>query len=442
MGKDIVLKVYLYSLGCAKNQVESEMMSGILQDAGFVMTNEAPEADIIIVNTCGFLTDSKREAIHAILELSDNKQNGNCRLLLATGCMPEKYGDMMLEAMPELDGLLGSREYHKIVDLINEKFKLPQYNLICSDPYLLRSLSTPPYMAYLKIADGCDNHCAYCLIPQLRGKFYSRPMEDLLAEAQMLLDKGVKEIVLIAQDTTSYGRDIYGKPMLAELLERIAQMGFHWVRIMYCYPNRITEELLQVMVKYENICHYIDLPMQHADDEVLHAMNRSDTNVFLKEKINLIRSYLPDCAIRTTVMVGFPGEKVRNWHVLLDFLEEMRLTWVGVFAFSREQDTKAYNMPHQVKESTKQRRFAITSEHIAKITADVLKSFSDTIQEVLVEGVDENGIYSGRTRFQAYEVDGQVLFTSERELQAGEFVQVRIIGSDAYDLIGEYYELS
>ena len=436
------INVYLYSLGCAKNQVESEMMSGMLQYAGFRMCAEAKDAEVIIVNTCGFLTSAKQEAIHAILELAQYKESGKCRLLLAVGCMPEKYAEQMHEAMPEIDAMLGSREYQKIVRLINEKLGLPQTNEYQGDAYCLRALSTPPYMAYLKIADGCDNCCSYCLIPQLRGKFYSRKMEDLIAEAKVLLAKGVKEIVLIAQDTTAYGKDIYGKPMLHELLDRIASLGFHWVRIMYCYPARITDELLQVMSTHDNICHYLDLPIQHSDDEILAAMNRTDTNEFLRAKIQKIREYMPECALRTTVMVGFPGEKVKNWKNLLSFLQEVKFTWTGVFAFSREKDTKAYSMPHQVKESTKERRRAITSENIAKITYDVLESYMGSILEILVEGVDENGLYYGRSSFQAYEVDGQVIFTSKNDLIPGQFVKVRIVDVIDCDLVGEEYEFS
>lgn len=435
------VKIFLYSLGCAKNQVDAEMMSGLLTEAGFVMVDNAVEAEVIIINTCGFLTSSKQEAIHAIIEYAEYKSSGKCRLLLTTGCMPQKYAAEMTESLPEIDGMLGSRQYTEIVRLIKDKLALDDSSAACpANPYMLRRLSTPPYMAYLKIADGCDNCCAYCLIPQLRGKFYSRPMEDLLEEARLLYGRGVQELVLIAQDTTAYGKDLYGEIKLPELLAQIAEIGFHWVRLMYCYPTRIEKKLLETMVKYDNICHYLDLPMQHADDEILHAMHRSDTNRLLREKLELIRSYMPDCAIRTTMMVGFPGERVEHWHNLLDFLRDERLSWVGVFAFSREEDTLAYNLPHQVKPATKERRRSITVDTIAKITTDVLKSYVGQKLEILVEGVDENGIYFGRSSYHANEVDGQVLFTSEQELYAGQFVEVRIIGVNELDLIGEFYE--
>jgi ribosomal protein S12 methylthiotransferase len=433
------IRVYLRSLGCAKNLVDSEMMSGLLLAHNFQFTEQPQDADVIIVNTCGFIQSAQVEAIDNILELAQYKKTGQCRLLLAVGCMVEKFRQEMKDAMPEIDAFLGTAEYDKIALMIEEKLSLPKQNpCLPQDPYLLRSLSTPPYLAYLKVAEGCDNHCTYCMIPQLRGAYKSRPMSDIVVEAESLYKRGVKELILLAQDLTNYGQDIYGRPMLARLVDRIADIPFIWIRLLYLYPTSVDEELLQIMAGHDNICHYLDIPLQHASDNILRSMNRRGNSAELKEKIQLIRSYLPDIALRTTMMVGFPGETKADFANLLQFLQEMKFDWVGVFKYCRAADTVAAKMPHQVHEDAKTRREEKAMSLLAQLTSQRLSCHIGTellvVTEQEVEG--KPGWYQGRSQYQAPEVDGIIYFTAQG-LRAGDFVEVRIIGCDIYDLIGE-----
>ncbi|MCL2817674.1 MAG: 30S ribosomal protein S12 methylthiotransferase RimO [Clostridiales bacterium] len=431
------MNIYLYSLGCVKNLVDGEAMSGLLRESGFELTDDASAAEVIIVNTCGFIRSAKEESIAAILRLAEYKKNGRCRLLLAAGCMPQKYAAEMLSSMPEIDAALGPGQISEAAPLIREKLGLGERSPVsCRDVNLLRRLSTPFYMAYLKIADGCDNRCSYCLIPQLRGAYKSRPVPDILAEARLLAQKGVKELVLVAQDTTGYGIDLYGEVRLPELLRELAALPFVWIRLMYSYPRRIGPELLRVMAEHENICHYLDLPLQHADDGVLAAMNRPDTRRSLLEKIALIREYLPDAALRTTVMVGFPGETPAAWQNLLGFLREARFDWVGVFAFSKEDDTAAALLPGQVAEKTKKSRLHKTMSLLADLSAEKMRGFISRELEVLVEGRGEDGLYFGRSAFHAPEVDGLVYFSGGEWEEIGSFVKVRVTDADVYDLYG------
>jgi ribosomal protein S12 methylthiotransferase len=433
------IRVYLRSLGCAKNLVDSEMMSGLLLAHNFQFAEQPQDADVIIVNTCGFIQSAQVEAIDNILELAQYKEIGRCRLLLAVGCMVEKFRQEMRQSMPEIDAFLGTSEYDKIAVLIEEKLALlPQNPCLPQDPYLLRSLSTPPYLAYLKVAEGCDNHCAYCMIPQLRGAYKSRPVSDIVAEAESLYKRGVKELILLAQDLTNYGQDIYGHPALAELVDRIADIPFVWIRLLYLYPTSIDEELLQVMVGHDNICHYLDIPLQHADDDVLQAMNRRGNCTEIKEKIRLIRSYLPDIALRTTMMVGFPGETKSAFANLLQFLQEMKFDWVGVFKYCRAADTAASKLPHQVHEDAKMRREEKAMSLLAQLTPQSLSRHIGTELLVVTEQEVEGrpGWYQGRSQYHAPEVDGSIYFTAQG-LKAGDFVKVKITGCDIYDLIGE-----
>ena len=432
------MNVYLYSLGCVKNLVDGEAMSGLLRACGFTLTDEAAAAEVIIVNTCGFIRSAKEESIAAILRLAAYKQEGRCRLLLAAGCMPQKYAAEMLSAMPEIDAALGPGQIREVVPLIREKLGLGEGPPApCGDIHLLRILSTPPYTAYLKIADGCNNRCSYCLIPQLRGVYQSRPMPDILAEARLLAQKGVKELILVAQDTTGYGFDLYGEFVLPQLLRELAALPFVWIRLMYSYPRLIGPELLRVMAEHENICHYLDLPLQHADDGVLAAMNRSDTRQSLLEKIALIREYLPDAALRTTVMVGFPGETRTAWQNLLGFLSEARFDWVGVFAYSKEDGTAAARLPAQVAQKTKDVRLHKTMSLLAGLSAEKMRGFIRRELDVLVEGGGEDGLYFGRSAFHAPEVDGLVYFSGGEQVETGSFVKVRVTSAGVYDLYGE-----
>ena len=307
-----ILNIYLLSLGCAKNLVDSEIMLGVIKENGWQIVEEPVLADVIIINTCGFIQAAKEETIKYILELAQYKEDGNCRLLVAVGCMVEKYRREMLESMPEIDLVLGTGEYQEIGRLIGEKLTIKVKDIKSScDPYILRYLSSD-YSAYLKIAEGCDNCCSYCLIPQFRGSLKSRKIEDILLETKMLINKGIKEIIIIAQDITSYGRDIYGESSLAKLLSTLAELPVQWIRLLYAYPSHIDEELLKVMAKYPNICHYLDLPLQHINNRVLRKMNRQDTKEIIKEKIDLIYKYLPDASLRTTMMVRIPWRNGRR----------------------------------------------------------------------------------------------------------------------------------
>jgi len=442
INNDTGLSVHLLSLGCSKNLVESEMMAGLLAVFHFNLTENPQEADVIIVNTCAFIEAAKAETIAEILRLAEYKNKGKCRLLLAIGCMGEKYRTEMLEAMPELDEVMGN-EYSRIAEIISSKFEIKQQApTLPEDLYLLRRRSTPPFTAYLKIADGCNNCCSYCLIPQLKGHLQSRTQEDILTEAHQLRAEGVQELVLIAQDLTRYGEDIDGQSHLPELLDKLAKIDFPWIRLLYLYPTRISEDLLKVMSANANICHYLDLPMQHINGGVLAKMNRDGDRGQITYELNLIKQYLPDCALRTTVMVGFPTEDKAAFAELLDFLSEGYFTWTGVFAYSREADTLAYGFDHQCRRETKERRVEKTSRLLAQVSAENLQNYLGRELIVLVEEQDNSVSegeyrYVGRSQYQAPEVDGVIYFSSFVPLVVGSFVKVNITSTDIYDLIGE-----
>lgn len=437
--------IYILSLGCAKNLVESEMLSGLLSDAHWRVVADPAEADVLFINTCGFIQAAKEEAIAAILDLARYKAEGRCQLLVAGGCMAEKYAQEMAAAMPEIDAILPGSRNQEIVPFLESH--LPQTKMADwqppADPYLLRRLSTPPYMAYLKIADGCNNCCSYCLIPQLRGPLRSRPIEALLEEANMLLARGVRELIVIAQDITAYGMDLYGQPSLTRLLRELVKLPFHWIRLLYAYPNRLDEDLVRLMAESPNVCHYLDLPLQHIDDTILAAMNRQGGAALIREKISLLKRYMPDIALRTTVMVGFPGEDKRAFANLLDFLAEGHFDWVGAFAYCREADTPAYAMKGQKDAATKERRLAKAMTLLMEQSVQNQRRYIGREMEILVEGLPEepNGYYTGRSQYQAPEVDGLTYFKTKRaKPQLGEIVRVRILSADIYDLIGEMIE--
>ncbi len=435
------LQVYLLSLGCAKNQVDSEIMSGSLQNAGFTMTGDPAQADVIMINTCGFIEDAQKESIAAILELAAYKRQGRCRLLVAVGCMCEKFAAEMAESMPELDLTVGVGKYAEIGALLAARLQQtpPQQPLA---PYLLRDLSATVGSAYLKIAEGCNNRCSYCLIPDLRGPYVSRPQTEILAEADRLLTHGVKELVVIAQDPTRYGLDLCGRPLLPELLDELAARPFAMIRLLYVYPQRVDDALLKVMAAHDNICPYLDLPVQHAAAGILRAMNRGGDAEQLLARVAAIRAALPDAALRTTVMVGFPGETKADFDQLLDFLEQARFDWVGAFAFSPQEGTPAATLPRQVAEATKRRRLDLVMQQAARITEERLRRHVGQVYPVLAEKPAPEfgpGLWSGRSRYQAPEVDGVVLFPAPagRPVQPGELYQVRITATQVYDLVGE-----
>ena len=432
--------VYLLSLGCAKNLVDAEIMSGALKRDRFVLVDDPADAETIIINTCGFIESAKIESIRSILELAEYKQNGRCRALLAVGCMPEKYADEMLESMPELDGVFGSHDYQDIgrraARLLGLELTVPEYQ---GDPFLLRDLPPGSVFAYLKIGEGCDNRCAYCLIPQLRGPYHSRPLADILTEAESLLERGVREVILIAQDTTRYGQDLPGEVDLALLVDKVAELPFDMVRVLYLYPDSISDRLLQVMAAHENVCHYLDIPIQHGSDKVLTAMNRHSSGKGILDAVRRVRRYLPDVVLRTTVMVGFPGEDEDDFRQLKELLEEARFEWLGAFPYYREDDTPAAAFDGQVDEKVKQQRLDQVMTQAAAVTEKALRRFWGRTVKVLAEAPAfefAEGYWQGRSEYQAPEVDGVVYFRSDSPIEYGAIYPVLIEDCRVYDLVG------
>ena len=437
----MTITVYLHSLGCAKNLVDSELMSGILKKENYLMVSDPAEADIIIVNTCGFIESAKMESIETILEMAQYKECGKCRLLLAVGCMAEKYGAEMMESMPEIDGIMGSGHYQDIGRLICDKLNVDFCEPDAADNiYLERDQDAIGAMAYLEIAEGCDKQCSFCLIPQLRGEYKSRTIEEILEEAAVLYKNGVKELVLLAQDTTYYGTDIYGEPMLAKLLDKLARLPFAMIRLLYAYPGGISDELISVMSRHDNICRYLDIPVQHGSDRILAAMNRTDTAGQMLDVICRLREAMPDIALRTTFMVGFPGETAEDYHKLLDFMDQARFDWTGAFPYYQEEDTVAAAMPGQIDNGVKQERLDQLMQKAAVITENALTRFVGKTMPVLVvdSAIDIYGEcwWAGRSQYQAPDVDGLIYFPSAAA-QIGDILEIRIIKSDVYDLIGE-----
>ncbi|MCI8336014.1 MAG: 30S ribosomal protein S12 methylthiotransferase RimO [Peptococcaceae bacterium] len=434
--------VFVVSLGCSKNLVDSEIMLGLAKEGGYVLAQVPEEADAIIVNTCGFILSAKKEAIETILEMAQYKETGRCRALLVTGCMVSKYQEELAEAIPEVDGFLHIDEYAQVVSVLNQllndtlKGEKSHWE---KDLYLYRHLTTPKHTAFLRVADGCNNHCTFCIIPQLRGRYISRPMEDILAEARQLYEAGVKEIILIAQDTTNYGIDLYGERKIAELLDKVSDIPFFWVRMLYAYPDKINEQLLAVMAQKTNICHYLDIPFQHSHDDILKRMGRKSSQKQLQEVLQKCRDYLPDIALRSTFMVGFPGEDKRKFDHMLHFLKDAKLDWVGVFQYCPEEGTPSAKYPHQVREGTKEKRYIETMELLAGISAEGKKRWLGQDLPVIIEELPtaESPFYMARSQYHAPEVDGVVWVNSEKPLSIGDIVTVHIIDSEVYDITGE-----
>lgn len=433
----------LVSLGCAKNQTDAEIMLGILANDGFNITYNPSEADVIIVNTCGFIESAKQESIDAILEMAQYK-NGRCRLLIATGCLAERYsGDILIE-LPEVDAIVGTGDYDKIAEVIREAFK-GKKPVICGhndrtpDERLPRILSTPSYTAYLKIADGCDNNCTYCAIPMIRGHFRSRKIEDIVEEAENLAKNGVKELILIAQDTSRYGKDLYGEYSLDKLLEKLVTVdGIEWIRVHYFYPEAITDSLIDTMAKYDKICNYIDMPVQHGNNEILRRMARRTTQEQMVERINKIREKMSDCTIRTSIIVGFPGETEEQFNDLYEFVKKVRFDRMGAFTYSQEEDTPAADFPNQVDEEIKEERLDRLMTLQQGISLELNKAKLGKTLEVLVEGYDEESfLFYGRSRGDSIDVDGKVYFATEEEVTPGDIIKVKILDADEYDLTGQ-----
>lgn len=432
--------VYLASLGCSKNQVDSEILLGLLQQEGYVIVEEPQDADVIIVNTCGFIQSAKEEAIETILTMAQYKEKefGQCQLLIAMGCLVQRYAEELMHEIPEVDGFYKVGEFAPLLCQINGFAKLrscvPKMD---NTIYCRRKLLSPGHFAYLRIADGCNNCCAYCAIPAIRGKYSSRPMEDIIEEAKILAQHGVKELILVAQDTTNYGKDLYGSYYLPTLLKELCRLPFLWIRILYTYPDRITDELLQVMAEEEKICPYLDIPLQHSEKSVLQAMNRQGDSAQLLELLAKCRAYIPNIAIRTTLMVGFPGETAADFKNLLSFIEEAQFDWVGVFSFCPEDGTKAETMKGQIPDWIKQSRQDKAMQLLAGISAQKRAARIGKIFTVLIEELPVAGspYYVGRCCYQAPEVDG-VIYVAAEQLNVGDVVEVEITDSDIYDLKG------
>jgi ribosomal protein S12 methylthiotransferase len=438
------MKILFISLGCDKNLVDSEVMLGLLTEKGHTITNDEKEADAIVVNTCCFIHDAKEESIQTILEMAALKET-NLKALVVTGCLAERYKDEILEEIPEIDAVLGSTSYASIVEAVEEAAGGHHYRHYDSIDYLpdnskvKRVVTTGSYMAYMKIAEGCDKHCTYCVIPKIRGAYRSVPMEELLAEAERLAGEGIKELVLIAQETTIYGTDLYGRKMLPELLRKLCKIeGFEWIRLMYCYPEEITDELIQVIKEEEKICHYIDMPIQHCDDDILKRMGRRTNQKHLRNVIEKLRSEIPNMVIRTSLITGFPGETQEQFENLYRFLNEMELDRVGIFTYSQEEDTPAAEFPDQIPEEVKEQRREELMLLQQEISYEQDETFIGQEMKVLIEGyLYEEDIYVGRTYRDAPKIDGSVFVKAEEEIISGDFVKVKITGAQEYDLMGE-----
>lgn len=435
------------SLGCDKNRVDSEVMLGILAKNGFRAVAEEAEADIIVVNTCCFIKDALEESIETILEMAKYKTEGKCKGLIVAGCLGQRYEKEFFDELPEVDAIIGTAAYESVAEVAaeilagKEKMKYLEdiHRPMKDENGKLRVLSTAPYYAYLKISEGCDNHCTYCVIPKMRGRHRSRTLESLVEEAEILAKQGVKELVLVAQDTSIYGRDLYGQPMLHVLLERLnAIEGIQWIRLLYCYPETLTEEAIHAMASCEKVCHYIDMPIQHGNDGVLKRMGRKSSQELIRQKVARLREAMPDIAIRTTLIVGFPGETEAEFADLTDFVREMQFDRLGVFSYSREEGTPAAIMEQQIDEELKEERRALIMDLQKSISAALCEKEVGTIKEVLIEGkLPEEDIYCGRTRYDAPDIDGLVFVSAEEEVYSGDFVTVKIREAGDYDLMGD-----
>lgn len=437
-----MMKILFVSLGCDKNLVDSEVMLGELADEGFAFTDDETEADLVVVNTCCFIGDAKEESIETILEMAELKKSGQLKALLVTGCLAERYREEIQREIPEVDAILGITDIHSIGAAVKETLAGKARNHIGENEVgpvpRKRLVTTGGHYAYLKIAEGCDKHCTYCIIPKIRGNYRSVPMEKLLEEARMLVRDGVEELILVAQETTLYGADLYGRKMLPELLRRLCQIEeLHWIRILYCYPEEITDELIEVIESEQKICHYLDIPVQHAADAVLKRMGRRTTSEDLRRIIEKLREKIPDICLRTTLISGFPGESEEDFEELYRFVNEMEFDRLGVFAYSREEDTPAAALPDQIPEEVKQKRRDELMELQQEIAFERAAKRDGSVFEAVVEGyLPEEGVYVARTYMDAPNVDGYLFFTSERELTSGSFVNVEVTGSSEYDLVG------
>lgn len=439
------MKLLCISLGCDKNLVDTEMMLGLLNKDGYTFTDDEYEADVIVINTCCFINDAKEESINTILEMAQRKVDGKCKALIVTGCLAQRYKQEIIDEIPEVDGILGTSTYDEISrvlsDTLGGKEHVQCFHELSGFPEqeAERVLTTGGHYAFLKIAEGCDKHCTYCIIPSLRGSYRSVPMERLIKEAESLAEKGVKELILVAQETTLYGMDLYGKKSLPELLRKLCRIsGIQWIRVQYCYPEEITEELIQTIKEEEKICSYLDLPIQHASDRILKLMGRRTTKAQLREIVEKLRREIPDIALRTTLISGFPGETQEDHDELVEFVDEMEFERLGVFAYSAEEDTPAAELPDQVPQEVKEERRDEIMELQQEISLAHSQNMIGKTLEVMIEGkvADENA-YVGRTYMDGPGVDGMIFVQTGVELMSGDFAKVGVTGAMEYDLIGE-----
>lgn len=438
------MNLLFISLGCDKNLVDSEVMLGIVEKNGYRIVDSEEDADIIVINTCCFIHDAKEESIQTILEMAEYKKTGRLKALIVTGCLAQRYKEEILSEIPEVDAVLGTASYDKIAETIRRALECGGF-VELSDINALplvdtkRLVTTGGHFAYLKIAEGCDKHCTYCIIPKLRGNYRSVPMERLLKEAQELAEQGVKELILVAQETTVYGKDIYGEKSLHLLLRKLCEIkGLRWIRVLYCYPEEIYDELIKVMKEEKKICRYLDLPIQHSEDEILRRMGRRTTRQQLISTVEKLRREIPDIVFRTTLITGFPGETKEQHEALMDFVDEMEFERLGVFTYSPEEDTPAADFPGQIPEEVKEERRAELMELQQEIAFDRAEEMAGKELLVMIEGkVADEDAYVGRTYMDAPNVDGLIFVNTDRELVSGDFAKVTVTGAVEYDLIGE-----
>lgn len=445
------MKIGVVSLGCPKNLVDSETMLGLIHEENYEITNDPSEAEIIIVNTCGFIESAKEESINTILQMAEYKKSGSCKYIIVTGCLSQRYAEELFNELPEADAIAGVEVYDEIGSIIKrvmngERFIMlerskPDVIYTSKETFLPRILTTPSYTAYLKIAEGCDNCCSYCAIPKIRGPYRSKPMEQVLKEAKALAANGVKELIVVAQDTTRYGEDLPGgKLLLADLLKELNKIeSLKWIRVMYCYPNNFTDELIETFASLDKVCKYVDLPLQHASNRLLVSMNRYDTREEVETLLAKLRKRIPGIVIRTTFIVGFPGETDADFEELKEFVEQQRFENAGVFAYSQEEDTVAGAMPNQIPDEIKQERYHELMALQAQISEEIHKDTEGQTLEVLVEGIEEDGsgLHYGRSYREAPDIDGLVFIENPGDIKPGCFVKVNILQGFTYESVGE-----
>lgn len=442
------MKILFVSLGCDKNLVDTENMLGILKNKGFEFTDDEWEADIIAINTCCFIGDAKQESINTILEMAEHKKDARCKVLVVAGCLAHRYQDEIIKEIPEVDAFVGTSSYDKIADMINSVLEEKGISNFVEDANRMpmveadRIVTTPGYYEYLKIAEGCDKHCTYCVIPKVRGNFRSFPIEYLVNQTKKLVEGGVKEIILVAQETTLYGVDLYGKKSLPKLLHNLGLIeGLEWIRILYCYPEEINDELIEAIKNEPKVCHYLDMPIQHASDNILKRMGRRTSKQELTDIVAKLRREIPDIALRTTLITGFPGETDVDHEEVIQFIDECEFDRLGVFTYSREEDTVAAQMPDQIDEEIKEKYRDELMQLQQEISADRSAAMIGRIVRVMIEGfIPEDNTYVGRSYKDAPNVDGLVFVECDRELMSGDFIDVKITGSTEYDLIGTIVE--